>query len=323
MDTRSSPPSPARPRAAARAAVVLAMAVAATGLASCGESGEPSTTPVPAATAGLVILAGDPGHATLTVHDGRGAGRVLPLADPATAWISAGRESTLMATLDDGTLRVSDTIRTDAAPTWTRTPDADVELPPDPLRFATWAPGGQRVAALASDFADGGSLTVAIVDPAGDASLLLPVPREPLVAPPAWIDEQRVVVQTTVGFVVVDTGTGNVGLGPQADLGGGIGLAIAAEAARVALAPEAGLVEVRDLAAWLAGDAGEPEARIENQGEIGSIAFDRSGERLAIVWQRPDGPGRLTIHRRSDGWRQVQELTLPGESSRAVVDFLP
>jgi hypothetical protein len=299
------------------------LALATAGVTSCGEPDLASATPTPPAMAGLVVLAGDPGAATLTIHDKRGTGRTVSLPDPATAWISASGESTLMATLDDGTLRVSDRVGSDTAPTWTRTPDADVTLPPDPLRFATWAPGGQRVAALASDFVEGGQLTLAIVDPAGDASLLLPVPRQPLVAAPAWIDEQRVLVQTTVGFVVVDTGTGIVGLGPRADLGGGIGLAVAVEAGRIALAPEAGLVEIRDLAAWLAGDTGEADARIEDQGEIGSIAFDRSGERLAVVWQRPDGPGRLTIHRRSDGWRQAQELTLPGESSRAVVDFLP
>jgi hypothetical protein len=322
METRSSPPSPGRARAAARRIVALVAAVVvATVLVGCDES-ETSGTPPPQATAGLVVLAGDPGDASLTIHDAGGASHAVPLPDPSTAWISAGGRGTLMATLDDGSLHVSSPIAPGEPPTWTPTPGEDVELPPDRLYFATWAPNAVSVAAIGADFS-AGRLTLAVVDPFADASLLLPVPRDPAVAPPAWIDEQRVLVQATDGFVVVDTGTGDVTAGPRQDLGGGIGVAIAPAASLLAVAPEAGLVEVHDLGGWLGGQTGDPQARIENQGEIGALAFDRSGERLAVVWQRPDGPGLLTVHRRADGWSVAHEQTLPGESARAVVDFLP
>lgn len=317
-------PSPASRRSVRRivGALVLAGAVATT--AACGADNDDATaSPEPPLAAGLVILSGDPGAARLTVHDGSGTGQEMDLPDPATAWVSAGRGGTLIATLEDGTLSLSDRIRADAQPSWTPVPGEDTDVPEDPLYFATWSPNGERVVAIASDFADAGRLTLAVVDPTGDASLLLPVPRQPVVAGPAWIDDERVLVQTTVGFVIVDTATGDVGLGPQDDLGVGIGLAIAADGSVVAIAPEAGLVELRERDRWLAGDAGGPTARIEGQGEIGVLAFDRRGERLAIVWQRPDGPGILTIHRRSDGWAESDRRTLPGESARAVVDWLP
>lgn len=302
----------------------LALAGALATSAACGADDDDASGPpeLPVA-AGLVILSGDPGAARLSVHDQSGAGREMDLPDPATAWVSAGRGGTLIATLEDGTMSLSDRIRPDAQPSWTPVPDDDTELPDDPLYFATWSPNGERVVAIASDFADAGRLTLAVVDPVGDASLLLPVPRRPAVAGPTWIDDERVLVQTTVGLVIVDTATGDVGLGPQDDLGAGIGLAIAADGSVVGIAPEAGLVELRERDRWLAGDAGGPVARIEGQGEIGVLAFDRRGERLAVVWQRPDGPGILTLHRRADGWAESDRRTLPGESARAVVDWLP
>ncbi len=324
MPTHASLPAPAR-RSSLRyvvAAVILAGAVAI--VAGCDDGRDNATASgEPAVTSGLVILSGDPGAARLSAWDASGGEHALELPDQATAWVSAGRRGTLVATLDDGTRRLSDRVRMDADPTWTAVPGEDTELPADPLYFATWSPNGERVVSIASDFADEGRLTLAIVDPFGDASLLLPVPRRPVVAAPTWLDDDRVLVQTTVGLAIVDTGTGDVSLGPQTDLGSGIGLAVAADGSVVALAPEAGLVELRERDRWLAGDAGGPTARIEGEGEIGVLALDRRGERLAVVWQRPDGPGILTIHRRADGWREAERLTLPGESARAVVDWLP
>jgi hypothetical protein len=302
-------------------ALLVAIGLVAAGCDGPDGDGDPSR-PLPA-SAGLVILAGEPGDARLTLHDAGGTPREAAVPDPTTAWMSAGREGTLLATLDDGSLRLSEPVRADADPAWTPVPDPDVELPDDPLYFATWSPNGLRAAAIASDFGAEGRLTLAVIDPVGDASLLLPVPRRPAIAPPTWIDDERVLLQTTVGLVIVDTATGDVGLGPQAETGEGIGLAAAADGSVVALATEAGSIEVRDLDAWLVGDTGPPVASIEAQGEIGSVALDRRGERLAVVWQQPDGAGTLTIHRAADGWREIERRTLPGESARAVLDWLP
>jgi hypothetical protein len=325
MNPRSPTPLhvPRSGRRALARGIALAVVVAVVVSACEGPDGDGDPSEPPPAAAGLVIVAGEPGDARLMLHDTAGTPREAPVPDPTIAWLSAGREGTLLATLDDGTLRLSDRIRADGDPVWTPVPDPDVELPEDPLYFTTWSPNGLRAAAIASDFGADGRLTLAIIDPVGDASLLLPVPRRPAIAPPTWIDDERVLLQTTVGLVIVDTATGDVGLGPQVEIGEGIGLAAAADGSVVALATEAGLIEIRDLDAWLVGDTGPPVASIEAQGEIGSLALDRRGERLVVVWQQPDGAGTLTIHRAADAWREVERRTLPGESARAVVDWLP
>ena len=319
-----SPLSAARHARLARRFGVVALAIALVGtVVACGD-GDGTSPPSGSATAGLVLLAGEPGAATITVHDGRGTGREVAAPPGSTAWISVGRGGTIIATLDDGTLRISDELRSDRRLTWTQTPGDDVELPTEPLAFAMWSPSGRRVAAIASDPASEEAMILTIVDPVGDASLLLPVPRRPLAAAPAWADDDRVLVQTSAGFALVDTATGDVAFGPATDLGGGISASIAADGSLVALAdPAAGAVEVRELERWMSGAGGDPLVRLEGEGEIGALAFDRRAERLGVVWQQPDGPGTLVIYRRDDGWQEAARLTVAGESARAVIDWLP
>jgi hypothetical protein len=290
---------------------------------ACGEDrGTPSATRN--ITDGLAVLAGEPGAATLTIHGTTGAGRDVPLADPATGWISVAPSRRIVATLDDGTVRVSDELRDDRPLRWRTSPGPDVELPAEPLYFATWSPDGSRIAAIASDFRPGSQVTVVLIDAVGDASLLLPVPLRPIVAPPAWLGDDIVLLETEEGFARIDTGTGDVRTGPPGDLGAGISASVAADGSVIALAdPQGGAVEVRDVRTWLTGDRSGPMARLEAEGEVGGLALDRRGSRLAVVWQQLDGPGTVVLYARADGWREAARIELKGESARAVVDWLP
>jgi hypothetical protein len=314
-------PAPARPARppAPRLATLLA-ALAATASAGACESGP---TPAPAEPrSGLVVLAGEPGAATITVHDANGAPRGIAPPEPGTGWLAAGTEQRLIATLDDGTIRVSAPIGGEEAPAWAEAVGENEEVPEDPLWFATWSPNGRRVAAIASDLGEAGRLTVLLADPVEGDTLLLPVARRPVPAAPVWLDDDRVLVQSTIGFAVVDTTTGDVGLGPSWDVGPGIAIAVSANGSRVAVAdPAAGAIEVFERDAWLTG-SGEPLARIEAGGEAGSVALDHAGDRLAVVWQQLDGPGTLIVYAGAADWAEVDRFALPGESARAAVSWL-
>ena len=292
----------------------------AVGLVACGAD---RTTPDPKApTAGLVILAGEPGAATLTIHDDGGGSRGVTLPHPGTAWIAAGPGGRLAATLDDGTVELSDKPATGVDPAWRPATGGGADLPAEPLRFATWSPGGARIAALAADFGAAARLTLTIIDPVAGATLLLPIPGEPVIAPLAWLSDERLLVQTDRGAIVVHSITGAVAAGPPIDAPGRTPVAISAGALIALADPAGGAVDIRPLVGWLAGDTAEPLARIEEQAEVGSMALTQAGDRLAIVWQQIEGPGTTVVYGRADGWREVARATLPGGSARAAVDWL-
>ena len=293
---------------------------------ACGTLGQPTPEPTPP-TAGLIVLAGEPGNATLTVRDGDGSPLEVALPDAATAWISTGPGGRLAATLDDGSLHVSEPIATASGPpsrdpVWRRAIGRDAQLPEEPLRFGTWSPGGTHLAGLAADFGASARLTLVVVDPVVGATLLLPLAGEPVVAPLTWLGDDRVLVQTDRGALVVDIVTGDVGAGPPLDAPGGTPIS-AAPGSLVAIGdPDGSAVEIRPLDQWLAGDRDDPQARVSADAEVGSIALAPDGERLAVVWQQVDRPGTVSIYRRADGWAEVSRSTLPGESARAAVDWL-
>jgi hypothetical protein len=300
---------------------VLLAGTLAAGLVACGPF-DPATPDPPPPTAGLVILAGEPGAATLTAHDVRGTASRIPLPHPATAWIGGGPGSRLVATLDDGSVEVSDEILPGREPVWRPATDGEAELAPEPLRFATWSPGGAHIAALAADFGAAARLTVTIIDPVVGATLLLPIPGEPVVAPLAWLSDERLLVQTDRGALVVDVVTGEVFAGPPLEAPGGTAIAVVPGSLVAIGDPAGGAVEIRPLNAWLAGETGEPTARLEAQAEVGAIALARGSDRLAVVWQQIDGPGEVVIYAPADGWAEVARSILPGESARAAVDWL-
>jgi hypothetical protein len=317
-------PAPRSPHGRRRPVVPVAVAgLLAIALSGCGGREEPSTTPRPP-TAGLVILAGEPRAATLTIHDAGGRVREVPLPGRATAWISASPNGTLVATLDDGTVHVTGVLEPAAAPAWRPAVRGDAGLPEAPVYFATWAPDGSRVAAIDADFNADDPFRIAVADPAAPAGVLVPVPRSPLVAPPTWLDERRLIVQTDEGLVLVDVGSGALTEGPRVDLAGGVALDVSADSGLIAIArADAGGVDVHRVNEWLVAPAAGAVTSLTGQGEVGAVAWDETGGRLAVVWQQPDGPGTLTVYRAAEGWAEVARLTLPGESARAAVDWLP
>lgn len=265
-----------------------------------------------AATAGLIVLSGDAADSNLTTFDTRGTARPLGLPAP-FAWISAGRRGTLIGTTTGGGLFLSDRVTPDAGDdlVWRIVQDRD--LPEEPLLFATWSANGLRVAAVATDFA--GSQSLAIVDPVEDSSLIIPLDDPVLPEPAAWIDEQRVGVTTPQGLVVVDTSTGETAPGPPA-----IRLfTVSADGATVAVVtPDGEGLEIRTTAEWLAS-RGSPAARIGASGDVSSLAFDRVGGRLAVVWD----PGLIIVYGRDAGWNPIGRLELPERAARGTVTWLP
>ncbi|HEY0443773.1 MAG TPA: hypothetical protein VGC90_06100 [Candidatus Limnocylindrales bacterium] len=299
------------------------------GVAGCGDdkgSAGASAGAEAAATSGLVILAGEVGAATLTAYDAAGSPRPLAMPGTQTAWISAGRRGTLLSTASDGTLRVSNTVRTDRQPTWTRVAGPDEKPPADaPLYFAEWAPSGDRFAALATSFGDPTPhASLFLVNPIVATSLIIPIAAVPLPAPPSWVDDDRVAVVTTLGVTVVDTRTGDAAAVLTGPLSDAALVDVAADGSRVALVHHDGrAIEIRGRDEWLSC-SGQPEATISAEGTIGAVTLDRRAERLAVAWDGgTGGPGTVVVFTRATGWREAARIRLEGNGSRAAVAWLP
>jgi hypothetical protein len=308
---------PAVRRAPAAVAVAVAVALCA---AACSDADRRSAGP--ADTAGLVLLTDNGEVPRLTTYDSAGSAHQLRNPDHPTVWISAGRRGDLVATLADGSLRLSDLIRPDKAPTWKRVPSPDEQLPDQPLYFASWAPGGSRFVALATDFGEEATLQLFVVDPLADTTLTIPVGGQPVPAPPTWLDDARVAVQTLGGIVVVGIDSGEATKGPATN-GDQLLIDAAADGSRVAIGRgEPGRVEILSREDWLAG-RGPAEATLEGDGSVGAVALDRRGERLAVVWERADAETELVVYRHDSGWREGARLPLPDDGQRGVPAWLP
>jgi hypothetical protein len=299
---------------------VAAALLVAFGIAACGsDSNRAGESPD---LSGLVLLTDDAGSSRLTTFNTAGRARTIERPDGVTAWLSAGRRGTIVATMADGSLRVSDGIRADQKTAWKRAPGPEADLPDDPIYFATWAPNGNRFAGVATDFSDDASVAVLVVDPVAGTSLIRPVAGQPLAAPPAWLDDGRVAVQTRSGVVVVGIDTGDLTAGP--DLAAGPALIdVSADGTRVAIErDEHRRVDIRLRDDWLAGE-GQPEASFDGDGTVGALALDRRADRLAVIWQRGSEPGTVVVYRRDGGWRESARLALPNDSQRGVLTWLP
>jgi hypothetical protein len=313
-------------RAAARAIAILLGLVLAGTFAACQPEPAGTSSPI----RGLLTLTADrDGAASLALWsavpetpDGV-ASRDIPLPSPATAWISVGRASVLAATLLDGTVQTSDPVDPGAtdqeldALDWRPVDALDPTGDPleEPAWFATWDPGGGRYAAIAGDLPEGEDLRLALVDPTAKAFGETPLDTPLLAAPPVWVDDDSVAL---VGgatnepvAVIVDTATGAIDDGPA----GARRLATSLDTSIVAMSAGSGsAVEIGSTDAWLDG-SGASTATIDAPDEDStavSLALDRSGERLAIVWLDGDGAVRLAVHDGTDGWRRVLDLPLDG-----------
>ena len=307
--------------AARRASLAVTVAVALALSAGCG-NGNDRRTAGPADTAALVLLTDNGDTPRLTTYDSTGSPHELRNPDHPTVWISAGRRGDLVATLADGSLRLSDRIRPGQRPTWKRVPSPDEQLPDQPLYFASWAPSGSRFVALATDFGEEATLELFVVDPLADTTLTVRVEGQPVPAPPTWLDDARVAVQTLRGIVVVGIDNGEASKGPETN-GDQLLIDAAADGTFVAIGRgDPGRVEIRSRDDWLAG-RGSAEATLEGNGSVGAVALDRRGERLAVVWERADANTELVVYRQDAGWREATRLQLPDDGQRGVPTWLP
>ena len=232
--------------------VILAVTVVAV-LAGCEQEREDATL-----TDGLLVLSGDVGSVRLTVREDDGErSRGIELPDSGTSWVSAGSANVLLATLVDGRTYVSDPLGEDD-PTWRLVEPVTLtdQAPEPPLFYGTWDPPGGAYAQLGADFSEGGGMRAVIVDPGLDQAVEVPMNQSrPVAAPPAWIDDDRLILisATSEGTeaVIVDSASQGYEPGPS-----GVQLvATSADAATAAVwrGPGQG-VEIQSTTSWLADE---------------------------------------------------------------------
>jgi hypothetical protein len=189
------------------------------------------------------------------------------------------------------------------------------------MSFATWDPEGGRYAALAGDIGAGGDLRIVLVDPSAGSAFEIDVGASIVAAPPAWIDEDRLIVVTgdtsAPVATIIDTTTGELSKGPA----GARFVATSANGRRVATMTGPGeAVVIRDTEAWLASDGSSIGSVEPPSGTSSAVAFalDTTGQRLAIAWASDDGSIQLAVHDGRAGWRRTAEPKV-GTAAGAVV----
>ena len=253
----------------------------------------------------------------------------LPLPAVDIAWISAGKDGTLVGSTAGGDLATSDPVdpRGSAADIagleWTpveATDEAGGSLP-TPARYATWDPGGGRFAAIGGDLPGGGDVSLVLVEPGAGKLSSIALKRSLLDGPPAWLDANRVALVTgspaEPASILVDVTNGRVTNGPAGERH----LAASADGRVIATSGGAGApVVLRSSKGWVADDGTSIGAVEVPDGftEAVSLALDATGDRLAIVWRAGDGTARSDVHDGTDGWRRVWSQPVAGTASAAV-----
>jgi hypothetical protein len=309
---------PSRPFSIARA-VGAAVVLAALVVAGCAT--QETTSEVPA---GLLALTGSGESSTLTAWDAdRAKGTPVDLPDGVTTWISAGRARVLVATTAKGTTATSRPIDLSSDTTWhaVKPKDANGQSPAGPLAFATWDPAGGRYAVLGGDLLSNDPISVVLIDPSVSTSVDIPVGRDVVAAPPAWLDAVHLVVVTgDVGSptsAIVDVANGDVVDGPS----GARLIAASANGKRVAtMAKQGAPVMVRDMGGWLAGDGSAIASVAPPDGASSAISFalDAAGQRLAIAWVGDNGKVTIAVHDATGDWRRVSDPKIPSASGAVV-----
>ncbi len=311
---------PSRSRRARVVALALAVAVSATARAC-------SPGPSPAAFDGrLIALVGLSGSASLASIDGRGQPTTLPLTGRDLATIAVAADGRLAASTIDGRLLMADA----ASDVW-RSIDATAipAMGESDIALAAWSAGGELAFAVAS--LERAELAgVFLIDPGGVGRWI------GLRAgfggyPPAWLDPDRLAVSSrgdedlpTVG--VIDTAAGSVlttvaGVRAVAAAEGGDRLA--------ALATDLQTIEIRDGAAWLAGDDNGLLARITaapDGYQVDAMALDPSGDLLAAASSGgSDGVegSIIRVWSGADGWSVVLTVSLGRDGIVRGLGFSP
>ncbi len=309
-----------RAHRARRAVASVLLGACAAVLVACS-SPTSSTGTVPD---GLVALVAAADRTSLLGWDGSGGDAVpINLPDGATVWIATGRADVLAATLADGSTATSDPVHLGQPLAWRAVkPTGATSGPPKgPTYFAAWDPAGGRFAILAGDLATGVGIRVVLIDPSSGSAVQLPLGRSVVAAPPAWIDDDRLVVVTGDAAeptsTIVDTMTGELTEGPI----GARTLATSANGRVIATMAEQGApVVVRDTAGWLSGDGSSIASIDPPRGSTTAIAFalDVTGQRLVIAWAARDGAVTLAVHDGRSAWRRVAQPKI-GSARGAVV----
>jgi len=263
-----------------------------------------------AAPVGLLALVADRDGTSLVGWDATGDAVPIKLPKGDTVWIATGRADVLAAVLADGKTATSDPVTLGKALAWrpVKAVGPTGEAPKGPDYFATWDPGGGRFATLAGDLLSGEGIRVVLIDPSRGTAVEIPLDRSVVAAPPAWIDDERLLVITGDAAepiaTIVDVKTGKLSDGPS----GARLLATSSNGRRIATMAEQGApVVVRDTAGWLKGDGSSIASIAPPNGSSTAIAFslDVSGQRLAVAWQAKDGTVSLAVHDGRSDWRRV------------------
>ena len=143
-------------------------------------------------------------------------------------------------------------------------------------------------------------------------------------APPAWIDDDRLVMIATTnegtGAVIVDSASPGTEPGPT-----GVQLvATSADAATAAVWRGEGTpVGIQSTTSWLAGEPAGVEIDPPDGAALPMVlALDANGHRLAVVWGDDEGtPTGITVHAAAQEWARVATLDL-GEANAATVAWL-
>ncbi len=262
---------------------------------------------------GLLLLAGDTSHTDLRAWSGQDADRPIDIPD-GTTWVAAGRVDVLALGLADGTIRISDPIRPDRDPTWTKTEAtlASGDAAVGPFAFPVWDPDGGRLAAVAGDF--DAEPHLAVIEPSAGSASEVELGRPIGHAPPTWVGPDLVAMVSGTDdaptSILVDTSTSGLTAGPS----GARLLATSADGTRLAAA-EGGTerIVIRSTTAWLDGGAAilaivdpPPDAVAAI-----SMALDASGDRLAVAWIQRDDAIAVAIY---DGTREWARVAGPATS---------
>ena len=277
---------------------------------------------------GLAVLWVDgAGEARLDVTGGTD-GPEIPLPDGDPTWVSFGADDTIALTRAAAAVA----LRNAKTGAWRdlKATDASGDAPPGPGWFASWAPDGGRLALLAGDLSNGGPISVVLADPATETAFTIPVDEATLAAPPAWLDDDRVVIVTGDADApltrIVDAASGSLEPGPS----GARFVAISTDGSTVAtLAPSSAIIALDEASAWLAGNgssassAGTARAGAPAQGATPiAFALDAAGDRLAAAWRRTDGTVVVAVHARAQDWAPVTTRTFDDRARGAVVGWL-
>ena len=181
--------------------------------------------------------------------------------------------------------------------------EIDPSIARRPLSLPALSPDGTRLALLAADFGNAEPFEVVIVEVATGAASVVAVGREPN-GPAVWLNDSEVLLESIARdgggpFVRLDTATGAL-IPTKAR---GAGPAVAADGSIVAVLADGSIVTL-PVADWLDGAALDTATTVGAEANVGRLALDTAGRRIAFDVTDEDGdPVALSVYVRVDaGW---------------------